>query len=207
MARVSLPGTTRDEVISEAVVIGNTPPTVSQVKIEPNRPLSADNLRAVASGQDPDGDDVTFSYQWRLNGEEIVGASETTLTNDLFRRGDRVQVVVIPFDGDEWGRAAGSGVRQIRNTPPKIVSDPPSSIENGIYRYAVQAEDADGDELRFSLEGEPPKGLSIDANTGVVDWQVVVPAGKVNYVFKVVAEDPEGGRSVQQVTFKFGKGA
>ena len=60
--------------------------------------------------------------------------------------------------------------------------------------------------MGFPLERRPD-GMVIDSDTGVVEWQVVIPKGEVTYVFQVVAEDPEGGKSVQQITLKYGKGA
>jgi hypothetical protein len=74
--------------------------------------------------------------------------------------------------------------------------------EGTTYRYQVEAEDADGDILTFSLQGKPPKGMVIDSQTGVVEWQVVIPEKPATYVYEVVVEDPEGAKSIQTVTLK-----
>jgi len=42
----------------------------------------------------------------------------------------------------------------------------------------------------------------IDSQTGVVEWQVVIPAEPVTYEYEVVVTDPEGGKSVQKITLK-----
>ena len=68
---------------------------------------------------------------------------------------------------------------------------------------SAQVEDPDGDTLKFSLRGEAPTGLEIDPDTGLVQWKVVIPDKDVTYVFQVVAEDPEGGQSIQEITLKY----
>jgi hypothetical protein len=71
----------------------------------------------------------------------------------------------------------------------------------------VQTVDVDGDPVKFSLEGKTPSGLEIDPATGLIQWKPVMPQSKGSYVFQVVAEDPEGARSVQQVTLGYKPGA
>jgi hypothetical protein len=111
-----------------------------------------------------------------------------------------VQVAATPFDGVDKGNTRRSGVLVILNSAPKIVSDPPERAAKGVYRYAVQAEDPDGDPLRFSLQGQPPAGMEVDSETGVVQWQVVVHERPVTYKFEVVAQDPAGAMSIQEIT-------
>jgi hypothetical protein len=205
--RVYQPGGSEQEATSDAVIIGNTVPVATFASVEPGTPKSNDTLKVVAAAYDYDGDEVSFSYQWMVNGEPIVGEDEQLLSGQHFRRGDRVQVAVIPFDGEEWGTAIRSAAVVAQNSPPKIVSDPPARTEKGVFRYAVKAEDPDEDTLRFSLRGKPPSGLEIDAATGLVQWQVVIPKGEITYVFQVVAEDPDGGQSIQEITLKYGSGA
>jgi hypothetical protein len=71
----------------------------------------------------------------------------------------------------------------------------------------VQAVDADGDPIKFSLEGRTPAGLEIDPATGLIQWKPVGPESDGTYVFQVLAEDPEGAKSVQQVTLNYKPGA
>ena len=201
--RVAQSGGDREPVTSEAVLIGNTPPVVDWVAIGPAPPSSTTSLEAVAKGSDLDNDDVSFSYQWTVNGEPVVGQDGRSLASNYFKRGDEVGVTAVPFDGTDWGQSGSSIKVTISNSPPIIKSTPPAELREGTtYRYQVQAEDADGDTLSFSLEGEPPEGMVIDANTGVVEWQVVIPEEPTTYVYKVVVVDPEGAKSIQTVTLK-----
>jgi hypothetical protein len=205
--RVNQPGGSGDERTADTVTIGNTQPVPSFAGIEPAAPSSSDTLRALGAAYDHDGDEVSFVYQWMVNGETIVGQDEQLLVSKHFRRGDQVQAVVTPYDGEAYGSTLRSAPVAIGNSPPKIVSEPPVRTEAGLFSYAVQTEDVDGDPIRFSLEGKAPAGLEIDPDTGLVQWQMVIPKGKVTYVFQVVAEDPEGAKSIQEITLEYNPGA
>jgi len=197
------PGSNRNPVTSDVVMIGNTPPVVKWVGIGPAPATSTAELKAVASGKDLDNDAVTYTYQWLVNGETVVGPEGPSLANRYFRRGDKVQVAATAFDGTDWGHPNTSIPVIIQNSPPMIVSKLPAQLEGGAtYRYETKAEDVDGDTLSYSLQGEPPEGMVIDSKTGVVEWQVVIPAKPVTYEYEVVVVDPEGGKSVQKITLK-----
>jgi len=197
------PGSNKNPVTSDVVIIGNTPPVVEWVAIGPAPPTSTAELKAVASGKDLDNDAMTYTYEWIVNGETVVGPEGPTMANRYLRRGDEVQVAATAFDGTDWGQPNTSIPVVIQNSPPMIVSKPPAQLEEGAtYRYEIKAEDVDGDTLSYSLQGEPPEGMMIDSKTGVLKWQVVIPAEPVTYEYKVVVVDPEGGKSVQKITLK-----
>jgi hypothetical protein len=46
--------------------------------------------------------------------------------------------------------------------------------------------------------------MEVDSETGVVQWQVVVPERPVTYKFEVVAQDPAGAMSIQEITMGAG---
>ena len=75
-------------------------------------------------------------------------------------------------------------------------------MSKGYYIYEAQAKDADGDPIRFSLDGNTPDGMKIETRTGLVKWQVKLPDEEVTYIFDVVAEDSEGEAYVQTVTLR-----
>jgi hypothetical protein len=201
--RVKKQGDNVDEKTSDTVVIGNTLPVATFAGIEPSTPQSNETLKASGAAYDVDSDRVDFVYEWIANGEPIAGEDEQFLANSHFQRGDRVQVAVTPYDGEEFGVTLQSVPVVIGNSPPMIVSDPPERTEEGVFHYPVQVEDPDGDTLKFSLRGEAPTGLKIDPDTGLVQWKVVIPETEVTYVFQVVAEDPEGGQSIQEITLNY----
>lgn len=202
--QVTESGAGGDPVTSDSVLIGNALPVIQWIGIGPNPAPSTTDLEAEVQSSDPDNDQVSHSYEWKVNGETVVGQEDSSLASTHFSRGDQVEVAVTPFDGTDWGETASSIAIAIQNGPPNIVSTPPERLEEGgHYRYEVRADDKDGDPLRFSLQGEPPPGMKIDGKTGVVEWEVDVPDGPAAYQYEVVVEDPEGAKSVQQITLNY----
>ena len=190
-------------VKSDAVVIGNTAPLVEWLGITPVPATSDSTLEAVVQGRDRDQDQLIYAYRWLVNGETVVGQNKPSLDKSHFRRGDRVQAAATAFDGTEWGKETISQPVVIRNSHPTIVSMAPERLESMTYRYEVKAEDVDGDPVRFSLRGNAPPGMKIDEATGVIEWQVSIPKEPTTWEYEVVAEDPEGLKSLQKITLKY----
>ena len=46
---------------------------------QPGLPAHDDTLSATVTSHDPDGDPLTTSYQWTVNGSDIGGATSATL--------------------------------------------------------------------------------------------------------------------------------
>lgn len=183
----------------------NHPPEITSINIvyvSDNNPRGG--LRAVAKGKDLDGDDISFRYQWKRNGEKITGAVGEVLEwqND-FKKGDKISVEVIPYDGKDEGIWRVEGEFTIPNSPPRITSEPEAKMEGGKFRYAVKAEDPDEDPIEFTLK-DAPKGMSIDPKTGLITWDFdEKDAGE--YKIEVVASDPEGAKSSQMLTLTIPK--
>jgi hypothetical protein len=78
----------------------NNPPTQPTVTIAPTAPTAKDALKATASASvDPDGDPVTYSYQWYRNGKLQTGRTYPTLAAQWTKAGQTWKCVVTPNDG------------------------------------------------------------------------------------------------------------
>ena len=177
----------------------NHPPHITSIKIVN---VSDNNIRggfrAVVQAKDPDGDEVGFKYQWKLNGEEIVGATEGVLEfQQNFKKGDEISVEVIPSDGKNEGIWKAEGSFIIPNSPPKIVSEPEGRMEGGSFSYVVKAEDPDGDPIEFTLK-DAPKGMEIGPATGLITWNFS-ENDTGEYKVQVIASDPEGAKAIQEL--------
>ena len=99
------------------VTVTEQKPTAT-VSLSPSSPLATDSLTATATASDPDGDPVTLTYNWQINGQTVqTTASTSNLTDTLnlngqqAKAGDTVTVTVTPNDGSTIdGTAASSTV-------------------------------------------------------------------------------------------------
>ncbi len=97
-------------VTATSTVAIDTPPVVDSVPITPTSPTTTSTLTAAPTGHDPDGDTVTFLYQWSIPGQgNVTGATSSTLnltklpTGFSVKAGTTVTVTVTPFDGAQDG--------------------------------------------------------------------------------------------------------
>jgi len=180
----------------------NHPPQITSIKVvsisnsDPRR-----GFRAVAEAKDRDEDEVSFKYQWKINGEKIIGATEEVLQPEVdFKKGDEIAVEVVSFDGKEEGIWKAEGNFIVPNSPPRIVSEPEGRMEGGRFNYAVKAEDPDGDPVEFTLENAP-QGMIIEPQTGLITWEFDErDVGEYNV--QVIASDPEGAKATQDLTLR-----
>jgi hypothetical protein len=190
-----------EEVGSGPVEIRDTAPSIAGIELAPRPCFPGDTLRVQTSVRVFGESRVSLRYVWYLNGEEVEGASEKEFSTRGFKRGDRILVKVFPGSSAGDGEVGASEEVVLQNRPPKIVSRPPQKLADpGRYRYAVRAEDPDGDRLSFRLEGRVPPGMRIDPQSGVLEWSFSeAPRESVQVDIRV--SDGQGGEARQNYDF------
>jgi hypothetical protein len=183
-------------VTASAVKILNSPPVVQQVLIEPRVVHATDTLKAVVKGTDRDGDLIYFTYRWERNGVVLPEERNETLEPGRFRKGDTITVEVTPDDREVLGTPRKSNPVTIANSPPLIVSSPPTSVQGNVYMYQVRVNDPDDDSVAFALKSGP-KGMEIDPKTGLVRWEIR-KEGRGTHTIEIEASDHTGAKSLQQ---------
>jgi len=174
--------------------IGNTPPRILKATVGIDAALRQEDIRIDAVTVDVDGDAVELRYEWLVNDKEDLFSTDETLSADRYRKGDRIQIRITPFDGFDEGSNFISQLLTIPNTPPHIVSTPPAEFTDSDYLYPVEAVDPDGDKLIYRLE-EAPKGMNIDKK-GVLSWSLS-EAERGDYPIKITVEDSDGAKATQ----------
>jgi cyclophilin family peptidyl-prolyl cis-trans isomerase len=97
------------------VTVTEQAPTAT-VSLSPTSPLATDSLTATAAASDADGDPVTLTYNWQINGQTVQTTPNTSALTDalnlngLAKVGDSVTVTVTPNDGHIDGPAASSSI-------------------------------------------------------------------------------------------------
>lgn len=190
-------GKTRGAIYRTAVAtVSNTPPIISSLSIRPQPAKSGDKLVMLVEADDPDHDRVELFFRWWRNTTVAKEGDEPALDTAGFSPKDVVSVEVIPRDRTATGKPMKSEPLVLGNSPPTIISTPSTPAGKERYEYVVKANDPEGDRIRYRLEIAPP-GMTIDADTGLIAWQMV-PELAGTYKVRVVAEDTEGGIAFQE---------
>lgn len=178
----------------------NLLPRVISVDVTPQYPKAGDTIKVTVTAADPDGDEFKLSYQWFKNTELLPEASDSMKLTDAFVRGDRINLIIIPDDGKGQGSPGRMQVT-IGNAPPEITSSSSDiKLENRKFTYKVTASDRENDPLAYSLKASPA-GMTIDASTGLVQWDVP-PGFKEKTPITIYVKDDHGGEAVQDIIFE-----
>jgi hypothetical protein len=182
--------------------LGNSQPIVSQAAFNPTNPQVGEDLTAVVQGEDPDGDGVTFRYQWLRNGQPIPEAKGATLAGNLLKRGDAIEARIVPWDGSEAGSERALGPVKVTGRPPVITSEPPAEgFAGGVFSYRVTASEPDGERVTFGLT-QGPSGMTINPGDGLIRWTLPSDRGKT-YAVTVRVTDEEGAWEDQSFTLRY----
>ena len=176
------------------VAVGNTPPEIMKVVVEPTGP-NRNRFRAVVEGRDLDQDPVTYSFRWRRNNTIVSEGEQAELDTGSYSRDDLITVEVRGRDQFAEGAPRSSEAIQLGNSAPVITSQPPDKFDKGVFSYQVQAIDDDRDPLKYELL-RAPQDMSIDAASGLLVWQIG-SAISGNHAVRVVVQDGHGGSASQ----------
>jgi hypothetical protein len=177
--------------------VGNRPPQMSALRLVPASGATAGGeVKVVPTATDLDGDELSYHYTWWVNGS-TQGTSGPVLSTELLRRGDTVRARVVASDGEDESNTVDSDTLTLVNAAPVFVSQPVGADEQGLFRYPLRAEDADGDRtLRFSLV-TGPRGMVLVPGRNVLEW---TPAADQSgqHVIEVAVDDLQGGQTHQR---------
>jgi len=197
-------GHLESEAFVVSTVVGNRPPSVTGLVIQPAGHITASGpITAVATGVDPDGDALSYVYTWTVN-DETADEQGPVYPGERLKRGDWLQVSVVASDEFDESEPLASPRIEVTNAAPVIRSQPTIAESDTAFRYQIAAEDADGDRLRYGL-ASGPEGMSVTAYSGEVDWTPrESQAGK--HPVELWVEDAQGARVTQRFELTIGAG-
>jgi len=123
---------------------------------------------------DPDGDIPRLELVSGPEGMQIGEMSHVLMWTPSVAQVGPAEVTIAAID-PEGERDTQSFVIDVQelgqgNLPPMFTSIPPTmAMEAMLFVYDADAEDPEGEALVYSLD-EAPLGMSVDANTGELDW-------------------------------------
>jgi hypothetical protein len=182
--------------LSAPAKILNSPPVIREAWIEPKVAYVTDRLKANVKSSDRDGDFIYYTYRWEKNGTVLNEEREEILEKGRFKKGDSIVFIVTPDDRENSGTPKKSEALIISNSPPVILSSPPTSVEKTTYLYQVGADDPDKDPLTYTLKSGP-KGMEMDKKTGLIRWEIR-KEDKGNHSVEIEVSDEAGAKSIQR---------
>ena len=168
--------------LGEVTVIPlNAPPAVISATIAPTSPDTDDVLTATVVAQDPDGDPLTYSYQWTKGGADIPGATGATLALGVSGNGDHgdaIAVRVTASDGSATSAPLTSAAVTVVNSAPSasVTLTPIEPSHKDVLTAAVAVGDADLDTVTLTyvwrVQGEVRRTFTTTATTDTFDLSI-----------------------------------
>ena len=172
------------------------------IQSSPPGPISVGGrLRHQAMAIDPDGDPVRFDLPLRPDGMIVDPGTGALAWLPGPSQAGTHDVILRAQDG-----RGGVDLQSFRitvtaaNNSPVITSMPPAGPPGVglLFVYGAQAQDADGDQLAFRLEGAVP-GMEIDPVTGQFRWAPTLGQLGAHQV-DIVVDDGRGGEDRQRLS-------
>jgi hypothetical protein len=164
-------------------------PLIVSISFSPDPPVATSPFQAVVEVDNPADGPLDLSFEWFVNGNDVMGVWGDTLPQGKVSRGDLVGMSVLVRDVN--GKVATERIQGmlVSNATPQITSSLGNSPRlNG---FTFRAVDPDGDAVRWRVEGAPT-GVSIHPTSGrlTVDTSGVFDEG--TYEIEVIATDSLG---------------
>jgi hypothetical protein len=162
-------GTTSGSAVwSEIATVANTPPSVTSLELSPSTLHTNDVAGVSCATADADGDTLTLSYTWNVDGT-AAGSSATLDGATAFDRGQVVEVIVTPNDGEEDGAEASASATVANAAPSTPVVDitpsDPGDDDDLVCGIITASTDDDGDVVSYTFVWTVDDEAFTDAGT------------------------------------------
>jgi hypothetical protein len=175
------------------------PANIKKVEIKPEKPKTGDEIIVEVEISDSTS---RAEITWSMNEKEMGGAfvdnyDKTASIGKEFKAGDKLKIVVTPFDLSGLPGKPQTKNVAIRNAPPDVELKS-QMVKDNTYVAELEAKDPEGGKLEYSLL-ESPEGMEID-EAGKITWEMA-PEEKGDFEVKIMVKDPEEQKVVVNLNF------
>jgi hypothetical protein len=177
--------------------VKNDPPQITSFELTPASPKVQQQVTAVYSATDPDGDSLSYNVEWKVNGQSLGYSANSIYLN--FHKGDVVEATLTASDGRAEARATKTTT--IANTPPTVTVSLTPAAPNTVQSVAATpaGSDIDSDTLSYSYAWR--RNGQLVANVTTATFPASAPHVRGDQLTAVVtASDGEATATVEQST-------
>lgn len=130
-------------------------PTLRDVIVSPSTPDANTPIQATAVANDPDGTPTELSWEWRVSGAVVPGATSATLLPGAYKKDDEIIAVATAVSGSLSSEPMASNRLRVVNTPPDVTVvalSPPGFTSADPIRCDAVAIDPDGDDVYLKFQ-------------------------------------------------------
>ncbi|MCB9779363.1 MAG: hypothetical protein H6742_12420, partial [Alphaproteobacteria bacterium] len=191
-----------------SVTIVNSAPVLTSLVLTPADAYVDSTLEAAVGTSDADGDTVTVTYDWYVDGARVRSGTANSLSG-LFEKDQTVEVVVTPEDDEDEGDSDDASV-DILNSPPGaptvvVTPEDPYAYDDMLTCTVTDSsDDADDDSVTYTYawwvdgadSGRTGRTVAGSATAPGEEWECrVTPddgdeAGDIGTARVVVLGDP-----------------
>lgn len=149
---------------SASIEVGNAAPSIDHAWITPSEPVASDPLLCEHDDPtDPDGDPISVSYAWTIDGK-AAPSIDATLAGGTASRGQEVRCTATPADPWSTGDSTQADAVTIGNTAPGpvasvVIQPDPADTSDPLSCVHGDATDDDGDPLIYAYSWETAAGV------------------------------------------------
>ncbi|MBD91155.1 MAG: hypothetical protein CL940_12535 [Deltaproteobacteria bacterium] len=141
---------------SSSVILSNAPPQGGLALVGPSNATEADEIVCQTTAvEDPDGDEVSWTYVWKVDGEVLEGQTGESLPPNTVPADSTVVCEATPDDGEANGETITSKNQvTVSNAPPtvpELAIEAPAGSEGPVL-CVMQEEPTDATEVTVTTE-------------------------------------------------------
>ena len=184
----------------------NSPPFAPAVTIAPDLPGTTDDLvcSITTPGSDPDGDEITYTYQWHKDDEPQEGLTTSTLDSSHTTKNQIWKCVVTATDGTDVSAAASDEVTILNTTPTTpvvdVTPDFPVTTDDLVCSIISLSTDADEDDLVYTYQWYNNGVQQTELSTNTVNFSLTAPGDTWKCVIISSDREDSNAGSFDEVT-------
>lgn len=176
-------------------------PIISAASITPSQPTVDDLLHVTVKPTAASMEGLTYSYQWKVNGQEVPNATGDTFSGPHLKWRDQVSVLIMPYHDGIPGPSYESPFVVVHSRPMILELKLLAPVKLGeVIQMQLIAKHPDGAQITYFLDPPYLEGMKIDAKTGLITWTPAKVVSGTHY-FGATVKDEDGNKLTK--TFEF----